>query len=218
MLHMLSPGNNRERALYALVSGWRRGIFTAENARRCGYSLQLIAHHTKAGNFVRLARGIYRLSLFPGDHLDGLVCALVRVDPENAIVSHRSALALHALGDVAPAAYELTLPREKRYRGSRARHPEGVKIHTVTRLDPGDVVIVEGIRVTSPARSIVDAGNDGVSLGVIRAAVLDALRDLKASRAELSEAAEKGADAAVRRTIRETLAEALEAQPDGIAS
>ncbi len=67
----------------------------------------------KAGNFVRLARGVYRLGLFPGDHLDGLVGALLRLDPENAVVSHQSALQLHELSEVAPSAYEFTLPPAK---------------------------------------------------------------------------------------------------------
>ena len=205
---MLSPGNQKEQALYDLVSGWRRGIFTAEDARRCGYSTQLVAHHVKAGNFVRLARGVYRLGLFPGDYLDGIVDALVRVDPENAVVSHQSALQLHELSEVAPSVYEFTLPREKRYRGSRARHPEGVRIHTATHLDPRDVVTVGGIRVTSPARSIVDAGNGGMDLKLVRSAIFDAIRKLKASPAQLQDEAAKSAEPAIRRVIQEAVADA----------
>jgi predicted transcriptional regulator of viral defense system len=204
---MLSPGKLKEQALYDIVSGWRRGIFTAEEARRCGYSPQLISHHVKAGNFVRLARGIYRLGLFPGDHLDGLVGALVRVDPANAVVSHQSALQLHELGEVAPSAYEFTLPRGKRYRGNRERHPSGVKIHTATRLDPRDVVNVGGIRVTSPARSIVDAGNGGMDLKLLRSATHDALRKLKTSRSELLKMAEESAEPTTRRVIEEAVAD-----------
>lgn len=207
-----SPGRQREQALYDLVSGWRRGVFTAKEARHSGYSTQLIDHHVKAGNFVRLARGIYRLSLFPGDHLDGLVGALVRVDPGTAIVSHQSALQLHELSEVAPIAYEFTLPREQRHRGGRSRHPLGVKIHTTTHLDPQDVVKVGGIRVTSPARSIVDAGNSGMDFKLVRAAVFDALRKLKASRSQLLQATERDAERTVRRVIQEAVADATVAQ------
>jgi hypothetical protein len=157
---------------------------------------------------VRLARGVYRLGLFPGDYLDGLVGALIRVDPESAIVSHHSALQLHELSEVAPSAYEFTLPREKRYRGSRTRHPDGVKIHTATHLDLRDVVVVGGIRVTSPARSIIDAGNGGMDLKLVRSAVFDALRKLKASRSQLMEEAEESAKPAIRRAIQEAVADA----------
>jgi hypothetical protein len=209
---MLSSGKHKEQALYDLVSGWRRGIFTAEDARRCGYSTQLVAHHVKAGNFVRLARGVYRVGLFPGDDLDGLVGALVRLDPENAIVSHQSALQLHELSEVAPAAYEFTLPREKRYRGSRTRRPDGVKIHTAAHLDPRDVITVAGVRVTSPARSIVDAGNGGMDLKLVRSAVFDASRKLKASPAQLLDEAAKSAKPAVRRVIQEAVVDAAEAK------
>jgi predicted transcriptional regulator of viral defense system len=159
-----------------------------------------------SGNFVRLARGVYRLSLFPGDHLNGLVGALVCVDPEDAVVSHQSALQLHELSEVAPGAYEFTLPREKRYLGSRARHPLGVKIHT-THLDPRDVVKVGGIRVTSASRSIVDAGNGGMDLKLVRSAAFDAIRKLKASRSQLLEAAENGAEPAVRHAIQDAVAD-----------
>jgi predicted transcriptional regulator of viral defense system len=205
---MLSATKQKEQALYDLVSGWRRGIFTAEDARRSGYSSQLIAHHVNTGNFVRLARGVYRLSLFPSDHLDGLVSALVRVDPESAVVSHQSALQLHELSEVAPSTYEFTLPREKRYRSSRARHPAGVKIHTVNRFDPEDVVKVAGIRATAPALSIVDAGNDGMDLKLVRSAVFDALRKLKATRSQIIAAAEKNAEPAIRRVIHEAVDDA----------
>jgi predicted transcriptional regulator of viral defense system len=205
---MLSARKPKAEALYDMVSGWRRGIFTADDARRCGYSRQLIAHHVKTGNFVRLARGVYRLSLFPSDHLDGLVSALVRVDPENAIVSHESALQLHELSEVSPDAYEFTLPREKRYRGSRTRHPAGVKIHTATRLDPNDIVNVGGIRVTSPARSIVDAGNDGMDIKLVRSAVFDALRKLKATPKQMLAEAERNAEPTIRRTIQGAVADA----------
>jgi len=206
---MPSPGKQREQALYDLVSGWRRGIFTAEDARRSGYSTQLITHHVKAGNFVRLSRGVYRLSLFPSDHLDGLVSALVRVDPENAIVSHQSALQLHELGEVAPTAHEFTLPRGKRYLGSLSRHPRGVKIHTTAHLDPHDVVKVGGIRVTSPARSIVDAGNAGMDLKLVRSAVFEALRKLRTSQSQLLDVAEKSAQPVVRRAIEGAVADTL---------
>ena len=157
---------------------------------------------------MRLARGIYRLSLFPGDDLDGLVGALVRVDAEHAIVSHQSALQLHEISEVAPSDFEFTLPREKRYRGNRSRHPAGVKIHTAVRLDSRDIVTVGGIRVTSPARSIVDAGNDGMDLKLVRSAVFDAVRKLKASRSQIIEAAVKNAEPAIRRVIQEAVADA----------
>jgi hypothetical protein len=83
-----------------------------------------------------------------------------------------------------------------------------VKIHTATHLDPRDVVTVGGIRVTSPARSIVDAGNGGMDLKLVRSAVFDALRKLKATPSQLLEEAEKSAEPAIRRAIQEAVADA----------
>ncbi len=209
---MLSLGKNKEEALYDLVSGWRRGIFSAEDARRSGYSKQLIAHHVKGGTFIRLSRGVYRLSLFPSDNFDGLVTALVRVDPENAVVSHQSALQLHELSEVSPDAYELTLPRRRRYHSGRKRHPAGVKIHTTAHLDPKDIVSVGGIPVTSPARSIVDAAEGGLDPRLVRTAVHDAIRKLKAAPSQILDAAQRGAGPTVRRTIQDAVADAQTGQ------
>jgi predicted transcriptional regulator of viral defense system len=136
------------------------------------------------------------------------VGALIRVDPENAVVSHQSALALHELSEVAPTAYEFTVPRNKRYLGNRSRHPRGVRIHTTTRLNAQDIVKVGGIRATSPARSIVDAGNEGMDTKLVRSAVFDALRKLKSSRSQLLDAADKHAEPEVRRVIQEAVADA----------
>lgn len=78
-----------------------------------------------------------------------------------AVVSHHSALALHELSDVIPDAIHLTVPR------SRRTHPDlpGTRIHTSSRpFGPLDVVSREGMRVTSPIRTVLDVDDLGLSL------------------------------------------------------
>lgn len=64
--------------------------------------------------------------------------------------SHKSGLWLYGLRHV-PARHELTVPR-----GTHARVP-GVRVHESTYLPPHHLTVVDGIPVTTPARTAVDA-------------------------------------------------------------
>jgi predicted transcriptional regulator of viral defense system len=91
---------------------------------------------------------------------------------QRAVVSHESALALHGLSDVIPASVHLTVGRAAR----GVRPSRQVTLHTTTREPTGaDVVEREGIAVTAPARSIVDAANAGTAPEQIELAVAQAL-------------------------------------------
>jgi hypothetical protein len=51
-------------ALFEIVEG-QQGYFTAKQAAAVGFRLGSQAHHVKAGNWLRVERGIYRLARFP---------------------------------------------------------------------------------------------------------------------------------------------------------
>jgi len=90
------------------------------------------------------------------------VAAWLAVGKETAVVSHESALALLDLSDVIPKAVHLTVPRSRRHLPTIP----GVKVHTTTRpLGAGDVVERDGVRVTSAARTILDAAGAGDGAG-----------------------------------------------------
>lgn len=89
------------------------------------------------------------------------------------LVSHESAVDLLDLSNVIPHAVHLTVPRAKRYRSG----PPGVVIHTTVQpLQPSDVVIRRGIRVTSPLRTILDAASAGTAPEQVELAIDQALR------------------------------------------
>jgi predicted transcriptional regulator of viral defense system len=149
------------------------GYFTASQAGRCGFSKPLLAHHARAGGrFVRVRHGLYRLREYPSSPREDVVAAWLTVDRNSAVVSHESALDLLELSDVVPDAVHLTVPRSKRYR----RRTPGIAVHTTTRpLHPEDVVVRDGIRVTSADRSIMDAAERGTAPDQIARAVTQAL-------------------------------------------
>ena len=94
------------------------------------------------------------------------------VGTDRALVSHESALELHGLSDVLPAAVHLLVARADR----GIKPPAGVVIHTTsTSWGPGDVTTIDGIRTTTPSRTILDAATEGTAPEQIEMAVRQAL-------------------------------------------
>jgi predicted transcriptional regulator of viral defense system len=131
------------------------GYFTAEQARAHGVSRQLLEHHLHRGRFERIRRGLYRVHGFPTVEHDDMREAWMAVGIPDALLSHVSALALLDLSDNIPDAVHILVPR--RHRGLRP--PPGVIKHT--RPDDEDVATVwrDGLPLTAPARTLLDATN-----------------------------------------------------------
>lgn len=145
-------------ALFATASE-QAGYFTAAQARTAGYSWPLISYHAKQGRFVRVARGLYRLRDYPSSPREELIAAWLRLAPDAAI-SHESALEALGLSDIIPDSIHLTVPRARR---KLSRTP-GVSIHTTIRsLEVTDLLTPDGVRLTAPARTIVDVAEAGTA-------------------------------------------------------
>lgn len=170
-MHDTRSDRPNHEELFQIASG-QGGYFTAGQARSCGFSWALLAYHSKRGRFLRVRHGLYRLNAYPSSPREEVMAAWLAAGSETAVVSHESALDLHGLSDVVPEAVHLTVPRSKRYR----RASPGVVIHTSTRsFNVAEVTVRDGIQVTSPARSIVDAAEAGTAPEHINIAVNQAL-------------------------------------------
>src|ERR1700722_16737287 len=86
--------------LFELAAG-QDGLFTTEQAGGAGYSSQLLDHHVRGGNIVRVRRGIYRLVHFPAGEHEDLVVAWLWSE-QAGVASHETALSLHRLSYVLP--------------------------------------------------------------------------------------------------------------------
>jgi predicted transcriptional regulator of viral defense system len=126
----------------------------------------------RSGRYERIRRGLYRLRDYPGSTHEEVREKWLAVGAERAVVSHESALELHGLSDVLPNTVHLLVQR-----GDRGLKPHrGVTLHTATAtIEPAEVVTREGIRVTAPARSIVDAASAGTAPEQIESAIAQAL-------------------------------------------
>jgi len=182
------------------------GYFTAAQARSCGFSKALLAHHAKSGRFLRVRQGLYRFREYPSSPREDVIAAWLATGKETAVVSHESALDILGLSDVVPEVVHLTVPRSKRYRTSS----RGVAVHTTTRrIVKSDLVVREGIRVTGPVRSIVDAAETGTAPEQIIVAIRQALDRGSATPSKLLGAA-KVRGGRVERLVRHALEEPLQ--------
>ena len=199
-MHDTTPDHER---LFQIASE-HGGYFTAAQARDCGFSSALLGHHAReGGRLIRVRRGLYRLRRYPSSPREDVLAAWLAAGPDQAVVSHESALEILGLSDVVPDAVHITVPRSRRYRPRVA----GARLHTTTReLPPSDVTVRDGIRLTSAVRSIVDAAEAGVAPEQVQAATRDALDRGMATERRLVEAARRRGrrvEQLIRRSIQE---------------
>lgn len=140
------------RGLEAEAYG-QHGYFRVGQAREHGISSQLLSHHVRQGRFDQVRRGLYRLRGFPSAEHDEMREKWMAVGAEKAVLCHQSALALLDLSDVIPDAVHLLVGR--RHRG--LRRPPGTVIHTRPDEEEVGTVWREGLPLTAPARTLVDA-------------------------------------------------------------
>jgi predicted transcriptional regulator of viral defense system len=130
-----------------------------------------------------------------------VIAAWLAAGRDVAVVSHDSALDLLDLSDVVPDVVHLTVPRTKRY----SQRTPGTRIHTTLRpIQPGQVVVRDGIRVTSAERSIVDAAQAGTGADQIVAAVAQAVERGMTTESRLLAAA-RGRSRRVEGLVRQAL-------------
>lgn len=195
-MHDTTAVHPNDRLLFEIAAS-QRGYFTSRQARDAGYSYSLLAYHARSGRFLRVRHGLYRLRDFPASMHEETLAAWLAAGKDVAVVSHESALELLELSDIIPAAIHLTVPRSRRY----LRPAADTVIHTtVNPLTNADVVVREGIRVTNPERSIVDAAGAGSGGEQIVMAVLQAFDQGLSTPNRLRRAAE-GRDERVRALI-----------------
>ena len=117
---------------------------------RAGASPDLIAHRLGSGRWTQLHRGVYGIVGSPPTWRRSLIAACLAGGPA-AVASHHCAARLWELpGVVETPVPEITVPR------ARAPRRPGMISHETKRLHRADTAIVDGIPVTSAARTLID--------------------------------------------------------------
>ncbi|HET7398151.1 MAG TPA: type IV toxin-antitoxin system AbiEi family antitoxin domain-containing protein [Intrasporangium sp.] len=186
------------RVLAALTSQqW--GMVTSAQASARGVSRLDLSRLAEAGHLIRIAHGVYMDAGAPGDEFDDLRAAWLSTDPKRlaeervrdpaggVVIAGESATRLHTIGDFRAARHDFVSPARRQSQRREIRYRQ-------RRLDPGDVVLVEGMPTMSIERTIADLVEDLKDLSLIADALrdasrrrildLDRLRDLLAPLAE----------------------------------
>ena len=152
------------------------GYFTAAQARAAGLHQVRLVQLRQQGDVERDTRGVYRFTRFPvsrlGHYMAAVLWPQVRRPEIVGVISHQSALSVHELSDVSPARVHLTVPAAVRIRRDV---PKCLVIHYAD-LTPDDVERVEGVPVTTPARSIRDAHASDLGNELVGPAIADGRR------------------------------------------
>ena len=114
-----------------------------------GLGRDAIAYRVRTGSLHRLYRGVYAVG-HTALSLHGRLLAAVFSAGPLAVLSHRSAAMLWGLLRDSRSIIDVTTP--DRGRASK----KGVRVHRVRSLHPDDVTVVDGIPVTSVARTLFD--------------------------------------------------------------
>ena len=135
----------------------QQGLFTTKQAEDASYRRSHHSYHTKAGNWIREMRGLYRLPHFPQNDEDAqLVLWYLWSRDQNEIpqgvYSHDTALRIYELSDIMPKKLHMTVPK-KFHRFNNT--PDILTLHKA-ELSSSDIRLMRGFAVTTPTRTILD--------------------------------------------------------------
>jgi very-short-patch-repair endonuclease len=127
----------------------RDGIVTTAELRELGLSDGAICHRARSGRLHRLHTGVYAVG-HPAIRERGRWRAAVAACGDRALLSHRAGARLWELPVPPGPGVEVTVP------GSGRRRRPGIRIHRSASLGAADRAEVDGIPVTSVARTLLD--------------------------------------------------------------
>ena len=125
------------------------GVLSVEDLLDCGLTHDAIMRRARRGILTRLHRGVYAVG-HASPPPEGALLAAAKACGKGALVSHASAAWLWGLLERLSARPEVTVP------GSSACLHRGIRAHRSARIDPADRGHKRGVRVTSPARTLLD--------------------------------------------------------------
>ena len=188
--HVSSP-----EARIAALAARQHGMVTWAQLTRAGVTRHGIAGHVENGWLVAWHRGVYQLGVFGGPSGDEMA-ALLACGP-CAVLSHWSAASVFEFCPRTGRVVDVTLT------GGHAGRRRGIRPHRIA-LPASDVVVKHGLRVTTPARTLLDLAAVAPRATLERL-IEEAQVQNVASTAELLAAAERNQGRKGVRVFREVI-------------
>lgn len=201
---MNQPRSQRQIA-HALLE--EHGIMRLAELRSAGVTAATVSRMARAGEVIRLARGLYQLPDAPFDTSHSLAEAAKRLP--KGVVCLVSALAFHGLTDQLPKKVWMAIGKK-----DWAPKPDGMPIRVIRFTESllaqsVETHVIEGVpvKVFGVAKTIADCfrHRNKVGLSVAIEGLQEALRQRKASPAEIARHAERGGISTVIRPYLEAL-------------
>lgn len=149
------------------IAARQYGVIGREQAIAAGLTSSAISRRCKSGRWERILPGVYRIRGAPDSWRQRVIAAQIWLGVDS-YVSHQSAAAVLGIGGVVEGPVELTATRKLRPRN-------GVRVHFAVEMPRKDTTVVDGFRVTTATRTIIDLASV-VSPKQLAAALDDALR------------------------------------------
>jgi very-short-patch-repair endonuclease len=172
-------------------------VVSLSQLQLCGLSPSGVRQRVAAGRLTRIQRGVYAVghARLTGH---GRWMAAVLAYGDGAVLSHRSAAALHGIRPTQRGKTDVTLPSQS------ARPRPGIDVHRSTTLTDAHVTTVDGIPCTSVARTLLDLADvideRGVEKAIDQAEVLRVF-DLREMEEVLERADGRRGASVVRRLL-----------------
>jgi hypothetical protein len=171
--------------LIARLAERQHGVVSLPQLQSLGLSARAVRDRVAAGRLTRIHRGVYAVGHSRLTQRGHWIAAVLAYGP-TALLSHRSAAALHGIRPDNRPKIEVTLPSPS------ARSRPGIDVHRSTTLEAADVTTIDGIPCTTLARTLLDLAEvihrQGLERAVDQAEVLQ-IFDLRAVEGVLSRAA-----------------------------
>jgi hypothetical protein len=140
----------------------QHALITLSQLQLHGLGKAAVAKRAKDGRLYRVHRGVYAVGRPSLTQCGRWMAAVLAYGP-TAVLSHRSAAAVHGLRPDNRAKADVTLP------SSSVKPRLGIEVHRSITLTAADVTEVDGIPCTTVARTLVDLGEDVDQQAVERA-------------------------------------------------
>jgi hypothetical protein len=130
----------------------QHALVTLPQLQLLGLGKAAVAKRAKDGRLYRVHRCVYAVGR-PDLTQHGHWMAAVLAYGPHAVLSHRSAAALHGIRQDNRAKIDVSVPRRS------ARSRPTIEVHTSVTLEAADITTVERIPCTTVARTLVDLGD-----------------------------------------------------------